>query len=97
LKFINKNMDRRYSICDGCEHDSFNNDDGFVGGCRAFPDGIPSDEIGDINSHDKPLEWQKNDFVYIPAKREVSRLHYKIQIYQESNPYADENGRYNGK
>ena len=91
-----KKMDRVYCICWGCEHACYNNDDrDLIGGCRAFPDGIPSDEIGDIYSHDKPLEWQKNDFVYMPAKRNVSRLHCKIEVYQDFNPYADENGRYN--
>ena len=90
-------MDRRYSVCMGCEHISMNNDDDFVGGCRAFPNGIDNEEIGDVNSHNKPREGQKNDFVYMPAKRKVNRMGRKITIYQDSNPYADENGRYNGK
>ena len=92
-------MDRRYDICNGCEHACYNNDDkDLIGGCRAFPDGIDNDEIGDIGSHDKPLEGQGNDYVYTPAKREFDRLYrHKIKIYQDSNPYADENGRYNGK
>jgi len=89
-------MDRRYCICDGCEHSSFNNDDDFIGGCRAFLNGVP-DEIGDINSHDKPYEGQGNDYVYMPAKRKATLYGRKIVIYQDSNPYADENGRYNGK
>jgi len=71
-----------------------NNDDDLIGGCRAFPNGVPN-EIGDINSHDKPLvDWQNNDFVYMPAKRETTLYGRKITIYQDSNPYADENGRY---
>jgi len=88
-------MDRRYSICWGCEHATFNNDDDdLIGGCRAFPNGINNNRIGDVNSHDKPFEWQKNDYVYMPAKRKVSRTGRKIEIHQDSNPYADENGRY---
>ena len=94
MEIDRKKMDRIYSICWGCDHYSFNNDEDFFGGCRAFPNGIPSD-VGNIYSHDKPLEWQKNDYVYMPAKRKVCKLHRKIEIFQDFNPYADENGRYN--
>ena len=66
-------------------------------------------DIADVGSHDKPIrevfffgkkstdDFQKNDFVYIPTKRKVDRHGKQIEIYQDSNPYADENGRYNGK
>jgi len=87
-------MDRIYSICNGCKHYSFNNDNDLFGGCQAFPNGINNDVIGDLHSHDKPLEWQKNDFVYMPATRKIDRLGDEITIHQYSNPYADENGRY---
>jgi len=75
----------------------------FFGGVVELPD------IGSPHSHDKPykdaviingkvvFEGQKNDYVYMPTKREFSRTGRKITIYQDSNPYADENGRYNGK
>jgi len=85
-------MDRIYDICDGCDHFCLNNDDGFWGGCRAFR-GIPN-EIGDKHSHDKPLDYQKNDYVYTPAKKKVNRFGDEIDIYQDSNTYADENGIY---
>ena len=87
-------MDRRYSICSGCKHASWNDDDISIGGCRAFLNGIPTDEIGDIGSHDKPIDGQVGDYVYTPTKRKVSKLGAKITIHQDSNPYADENGRY---
>ena len=87
-------MDRIYDICDGCDHFCLNNDDGFWRACRAFPGGIPMNEIGDINSHDKPLDYQKNDYVYTPAKKKVNRFGDEIDIYQDSNTYADENGIY---
>jgi len=80
-------------ICQGCEHVLTNNNDGLRRGCRAFPDGIPR-FIGDTNSHDIPVEWQVSDYVYTPAKKKVDRYGRKIKIYQESNPYSDENGRY---
>ena len=90
-------MDRKYDICWGCEHNSTISDAIPFGGCRAFPDGVPNSIIGDIHSHDKPFSWQKNDFVYMPTKRKITKTHRKIEIYQDFNPYADENGRYNGK
>jgi len=96
-------MKREKDICWGCDHFCTNNDDGILGGCRAFPGDIDSHIIGDLYSHDKPIEGnnryprQDNDYVYMPAKSKTNRWGNKIQIYQESNPYADENGRYNGK
>ena len=66
--------------------------------------GSPS--IGFEHSHDKPykedviihgqiaFECQKNDYVYVPAKKSVRSGGRKIEIYQKSNPYADENGIY---
>jgi len=86
------------NICIGCDHFWLNNDDVSSIGCRAFPDDIPYRlHIELEHSHDKPLEGQDNDYVYFPAKREINRRNRKIEIYQDSNPYADENGRYNGK
>jgi len=101
-------MEREKDICMGCDHFCLNNDDDFGIGCRAFPDGedggngIPS-IIGELHSHDKPFKgkgWhlpQENDYVYTPAKRKINHYKNEIEIYQDSNPYADENGRYNGK
>ena len=91
-------MKYKNNICDGCDHACFNNeDDGLRMGCRAFPDGIDTHVIGSLHTHDKPIEGQKNDYVYMPAKRKVDLAGNKIEIFQDSNPYADENGRYNGK
>ena len=91
-------MTREKDICLGCDHFCSNNDDGLLEGCRAFPKGITRRfRIYDSHSHDKPVEGQENDFVYTPAKSKTDRYGDKIQIYQESNPYSDENGRYNGK
>jgi len=82
------------SICFSCDHWGSNNYDGLIG-CRAFPGGIPRRfYIDDPHSHDKPFEGQDNDYVYMPAKSKTDRRGDKIRIYQESNPYADENGRY---
>jgi hypothetical protein len=89
-------MERRKDICLGCDHFCYNNDDKLGMGCRAFYN-IP-DKIGGLNSHDKPTKIQENDFVYMPAKRKIGVVDgVEIEIYQDSNPYADENGRYNGK
>jgi len=91
-------------ICWGCDHYHENNDDELEGYCRAFPgeEEGPPREIEDLHSHDKPYEggeWdepQDNDYVYTPVKKSFRHFD-KITIYQDSNPYADENGRYNGK
>jgi len=83
-------------ICQGCEHVGSNNDDGLRRGCRAFPEGILRN-INEPHSHDKPVEGQVGNYVYMPAKKKVDKYGDKITIYQDSNPYADENGRYNGK
>ena len=82
------------NICMGCDHYCYNNDDRLEEGCRAFPDGIDSHDVGDFHTHDKPLDYQENDFVYTPSKKKFSRSGREIVIYQDSNPYADENGRY---
>jgi len=87
-------------ICMGCEHFCHNNEDGLGIGCRAYPKGIPSTDIGDgdviemEHSHDKVRDNQVGDYVYMPAKKEFDRLGYRIIINQEYNFYADENGRY---
>ena len=92
-------MERDKDICMGCDHFCYNNDDDFGMGCRAFPGGSPGipGKIGGLHSHDKPLDYQENDYVYTPAKKKVGIDGEKIVIYQDSNPFADENGRYNGK
>jgi len=98
-------MDREYYICRSCEHCFEVNDDikdlhrfdSRAGACRAFPDGIDNFEIGSINSHDKPFKWQDNDLVYTLTARKINRFGEKIKIHQYINPFADENGRYNGK
>lgn len=51
-------------ICLNCKHYRE-----FTGGCSAFPDGIP-EEIGFENKHDKPLEYQKNNFVFEPINEQ---------------------------
>jgi len=56
-------MRRSEFICFGCEHFCSNNDDGLRKGCRAFPDGIPTDEIGGKHSHDKIIEGQVGDLI----------------------------------
>jgi len=95
------------NICHGCDHFCLNNEDGLTEGCRAFPDGIPYEYgAGVKHFHDKPLEDQVEDYVYIPVKRkDVLYMPVKedqgvewhdgmFLIWQHSNPYADENGRY---
>jgi len=87
-------------ICMGCEHFCHNNEDGLGIGCRAYPKGIPSTDIGDgdviemEHSHDKVRDNQVGDYVYMPAKKEFDRLGYRIIINQEYNLFADENGRF---
>ena len=75
-------MRRSECICFGCEHLHLNNDDGLRGGCRAFPDGIPTDEIGNKYSHDKIVEGQVGDYVYTRTKREKNNFGREIWIYQ---------------
>jgi len=92
-------MEREKNICIGCVHFCSNNDDGLLMGCRAFPDGIPM-IIGGLYSHDKVFKGdiiyssQDNDYVYMPSERKINRRGREIVIHQDSNPYADENGRY---
>jgi len=45
-------------ICYNCKHHNL-----LIGGCRAFPDGIP-DEILQNNEHSRPLAGQGNDLVF---------------------------------
>ena len=86
------------NICFGCDHFCSNNSDRLVRGCRAFPDGIPYKYgLGKEHFHDKVLDGQVEDFVYTPAKIEVNNMDQDISIYQNSNPYTDENGRYTEK
>jgi len=51
-------------ICFKCEH--FNQ---LIGGCKAFPDDIPSEIIAGDNDHKKPLPDQKNNIVFEPIKK----------------------------
>ena len=46
-------------ICFNCKH--FRR---FIGGCDAFPDGIPDEIISGENNHSKPLEFQTNNIVF---------------------------------
>jgi len=86
---------RSKDICSSCDHYCTNNDDDLLMGCRAFPKGIPYHlHIEDTHSHDIPFREQGNDFVYMPAKREESNFGRKIEIYQDYNFYADEDGKY---
>ena len=71
------------NICFGCDHFCDNNDDGLLEGCRAFPDGIPTEKIGAKHSHDKKLKNQNNEFVYKPAERLYDNLGQRIIIYQK--------------
>ena len=71
-----------YRICSGCEHMYLNNNDRpFARWCRAFPNGIP-EKIGEIHSHDKVIDSQVSDFVYMSAKSKKNRFGQKITIYQ---------------
>ena len=61
-------------ICQGCDHFCTNNDDeDLIQGCRAFPDGIPS-QIEDKHSHDTVIKGQVGNFVYTPAKKKSYRV-----------------------
>ena len=75
-------MQYEKDICFGCDHWCSNNDEGLRGGCRAFPDGIPTEFIGGKHSHDKIIKSQTGDYVYTPAKREKDIFGRKIEIYQ---------------
>ena len=75
-------MERVYSICSGCEYFWANSDDEFEGPCRAFPDGIPYNEIGSKYSHDKVIEGQVGDYVYTRATKKVRWDGREIKIYQ---------------
>jgi len=79
-------MDRIYSICEGCEHFSLNNDDRLKGGCRAFSRGIPNAIIGDLHSHDEAFTGyppQVGDYVYkAVTDRRINRFERNINIYQ---------------
>jgi hypothetical protein len=41
----------------------------FIGGCNAFPDGIPYEITSGENEHSKPLSFQKNDIVFEPIEK----------------------------
>ena len=48
-------------ICFKCKHSTIGEM-----GCKAFPDGDIPDSILSSNKHDKPIEGQKNNFVFEP-------------------------------
>lgn len=50
-------------LCFTCKHASMNNHDGLLGGCRAFPNGIPEEAKGGYNHHEV-LPGQMGEYVY---------------------------------
>ena len=40
----------------------------FIGGCLAFPNGIPDEITSGKNQHSKPLKGQKNNIVFEQMK-----------------------------
>jgi hypothetical protein len=53
-------MQARNLVCFRCKHWRE-----LADGCEAFPDGIPSEITSGENEHEKPLEGQKNDLVFV--------------------------------
>ena len=62
-------MDIENNICLTCEH--FGEPDGF--GCKAFPEGIPYGYPPN-NKHEKILEEQIGDYVYIHTEEKKGLL-----------------------
>lgn len=52
-------------ICFKCKHFCANTNYETMGGCRAFPEGIP-DGIGTPHSHDKVKKGQIGNYIYTP-------------------------------
>jgi hypothetical protein len=55
----NKKMQAVNLVCFRCK-----NFRRFLGGCLAFPNGIPDEITSGFNQHSKPLKGQKNKIVF---------------------------------
>jgi hypothetical protein len=50
-------------VCFRCKHWKK-----FIGGCNAFPDGIPFEITSGLNEHSEPLPEQDNKIVFEPIE-----------------------------